>query len=651
MKNNAKRVLCLLLAITMLASLGVCAFADDTQKHYDYDKYMSIGDSIAAGCALTKDGSETYFDQNSDNYAYVYSEQYIYLGHNYAVVPKAYHSLVANALGAELLQCARSGMRGVELRYWLDGVYNDYDETCSWDNTYFDVDGNGFTISDLDAFNAYINYPEKVKEADIISINIGSNDVFSFTFGVVLKQLTADSSDPTLTAIKEYFEKTGNLGAAFGKLIDAYQTMGKTTELITVLTSTFNTTYKQYENNYNAIMSKIFELNPGVTVVNVGVFNPLRYVRFSSENETDISFVMQGIVSKMNNLLKVYQKKYDNCFYADVTDTETYYQCYEDPLFWQYFTLKVHPTIAGHQYMAQQIMNVVPEADHNYKDGVCTVCGEIDPDFTPAVPAPTISIKTENGKPTMSWPAVDGAVKYDVYRATSKTGTYNKYYTTTNTSYTNTSAVPGTTYYYKVKAVAANGKTSDFSAIKYITCDCAAPVATISTSASSGKPTLKWNAVDGATKYEIWRATSSNGEYVKYYTTTKTSYTNTSAVAGNTYYYKVKAICDKSSYGDSAFSAVKYITCDCAQPVVSITTSSGHPKLSWKAVDGADKYVIYRATSSNGTFNKYDTTSKTTYTNTSATAGTTYYYKVVAVSDNSTYADSAYSTVVSIKAK
>ena len=74
-------------------------------------------------------------------------------------------------------------------------------------------------------------------------------------------------------------------------------------------------------------------------------------------------------------------------------------------------------------------------------------------------------------------------------------------------------------------------------------------------------------------------------------------------------------------------------------------------KLSWKAVDGADKYVIYRATSSNGTYYKYDTTSKTTYTNISATAGTTYYYKVVAVSNNSTYADSAYSTVVSIKAK
>ncbi|MDO4816170.1 MAG: S-layer homology domain-containing protein [Bacillota bacterium] len=362
MRRTVKSILCLVLAIVMLASMGAIAFADNEKSSsYDYEKYMCIGDSIAAGCALTKDGSETYFDQNSENYAYVYSEAYIYLGHNYAVVPKAYHTLVADALGAELLQCARSGMRGVELRYWLEGVFNDYDETCSWDNTYFDVDANGFTLEDLDAFNAYINYPEKIKEADVISINIGSNDVFSFTFGVVLKQLTADTSDPTLNEIKAYFESTGNLGVAFGKLVDTYQSMGKIADLLSVLLDTLNTTYNQYEENYNAIMEKIYELNPDAVVINVGVFNPLRYVRFNSENDTDISFIANGIVNKMNNLLKNYQSKYNNCHYADVTETETYYQSYDDPLFWQYFTLKVHPTIAGHQYMAQQILNVIPK--------------------------------------------------------------------------------------------------------------------------------------------------------------------------------------------------------------------------------------------------------------------------------------------------
>ena len=43
-------------------------------------------------------------------------------------------------------------------------------------------------------------------------------------------------------------------------------------------------------------------------------------------------------------------------------------------------------------------------------------------------------------------------------------------------------------------------------------------------------------------------------------TTTSKSYTNTSAVKGKTYYYKVKAICTKTTNGNSAYSSVKSIT-------------------------------------------------------------------------------------------
>lgn len=361
MKNFAKKTICLLLVLTMMAGLGIGAFAAKAkEKVYDYDKYMCIGDSIAAGCGLTKSGEETVFDQNAENFAYVYSEQYMNLGHNYAVVPKAYHSLVAKTIDAELLQCARSGMRAVELRYWLEGVFNDFDKTCSWDNTYFDIDGNGFTLADLDAINKSVKYTQRIKEADLISINLGSNDVFSVTFGAVLGKLLTENSDPALDKVREYLESTGDIGGAFVKLVDVYQTIGKIADLVKSLVESLNKTYIQYATNYNAVMKKIYKLNPDVTVVNVGVFNPLRYVRFSSTSDVDVSFIAEGIVAEMNALLKSYELKYDNCYYAAVPNTETYFQCYEDPLFWQYFTLKVHPTIAGHEYMAKQIVSVLP---------------------------------------------------------------------------------------------------------------------------------------------------------------------------------------------------------------------------------------------------------------------------------------------------
>lgn len=83
----------------------------------------------------------------------------------------------------------------------------------------------------------------------------------------------------------------------------------------------------------------------------------------------------------------------------------------------------------------------------------------------------------------------------------------------------------------------------------------------ITVKTNSGKPRLTWSAVSGAAKYEIWRATSKGGTYSKRYTTTGTRFTNSSAVTGHTYYYKVKAVCAKSSYGNSAFSGVKSIVC------------------------------------------------------------------------------------------
>lgn len=78
-------------------------------------------------------------------------------------------------------------------------------------------------------------------------------------------------------------------------------------------------------------------------------------------------------------------------------------------------------------------------------------------------------------------------------------------------------------------------------------------------------------------------------------------------------------------------------------------TASGKPKLSWSKVTGADKYYVYRSADGK-TFKYYTSTTKLTYTNTGAKKGTKYYYKVKAICSANIKANSAYSTVVSIKA-
>ena len=85
---------------------------------------------------------------------------------------------------------------------------------------------------------------------------------------------------------------------------------------------------------------------------------------------------------------------------------------------------------------------------------------------------PSIKLSTPKTKTIkVSWSKISGAKGYEVYRATSKNGTYSKRTTTSNLSYTNTSLTKKKTYYYKIRAykIVNNKKVySSFSPIKSI---------------------------------------------------------------------------------------------------------------------------------------------------------------------------------------
>lgn len=267
-----------------------------------------------------------------------------------------------------------------------------------------------------------------------------------------------------------------------------------------------------------------------------------------------------------------------------------------------------------------------------------------------AQPVVKLTTNSDSGKPFLSWNAVKNASRYELLRSTDGKN-FSHYDYTNKTTYTNISTNPGTTYYYKVIAINNRSVYADSvpSAVRYITCDCAKPISKISVDAVSGKPVISWNAVSGASEYEVYFS-ADNKEFELCGTTAQTSFTDAAAKPGVTYYYKVKAICATSSYGNSAFGRTHYITCDCAAPVVeiSINETYGKPMISWVPVDGASKYVIYRSTDGKN-FTQYDSTAKTAYTNISTNSGSTYYYQVKAICATSSYGNSAVSAAASIK--
>ena len=78
------------------------------------------------------------------------------------------------------------------------------------------------------------------------------------------------------------------------------------------------------------------------------------------------------------------------------------------------------------------------------------------------------------------------------------------------------------------------------------------PTVSASDNTYTDKVRVAWNAVSGATSYEVWRNTTNNLSTAGMITsTTQTSYTDTAAVAGTQYWYWVKA---KDSAGTGIFS-------------------------------------------------------------------------------------------------
>ncbi len=144
--------------------------------------------------------------------------------------------------------------------------------------------------------------------------------------------------------------------------------------------------------------------------------------------------------------------------------------------------------------------------------------------------------------------------------------------------------------------------------------------------------TLKWKKFSDADGYIIYRKTSKNASWKKIKTTTASSFTNKSLKLNKKYWYRIKAYDKKGSRKVySPYSSTKYMSPKLQLPTLSAasaTTSS--IKLSVKKPKGATGVMIYRKTSSNGSWKKIKTTTLTSYTNTSLSANKTYYYRAKA---------------------
>ncbi|MDO4748544.1 MAG: alpha-amylase family glycosyl hydrolase, partial [Eubacteriales bacterium] len=140
-----------------------------------------------------------------------------------------------------------------------------------------------------------------------------------------------------------------------------------------------------------------------------------------------------------------------------------------------------------------------------------------------------------------------------------------------------------------------------------------------------------WDAIDGATKYWVYKYNESKDSWSVYTSTTGTRVVAGGLTGETTYQFKIVAtLANGSMQKLSNADVIEFTT---LEPVVVdtlvATPSTTSAVLSWEAVEGAQKYWIYKAFEENGPFYVYDATTELNYTVKRLQAETTYYFKVV----------------------
>ena len=232
----------------------------------------------------------------------------------------------------------------------------------------------------------------------------------------------------------------------------------------------------------------------------------------------------------------------------------------------------------------------------------------------------------------ITYKKLTGAARYDIYRSTSKNGTYTKVGSTTGTTYYDKKLTYNKTYYYKVKACNKNNICSDYSSYKSKKVTADKPSITVSASGATGIK-IKYKSVKYATKYQIYRSTSKSSGYKLIKETTGLNYTD-KVIPGVTYYYKVRA-CGENQCG--SYSSVKSKKLTLGKTTISKISLNANKQvtLTYKKIDGAVGYEIYRSTKKSSGYKKIGTTTSTTYID-NPVVGKTYYYKIKVYIKNGT---------------
>ncbi len=280
--------------------------------------------------------------------------------------------------------------------------------------------------------------------------------------------------------------------------------------------------------------------------------------------------------------------------------------------------------------------NVKNNTYYNYyvvavKEGVETTPSEVV--LTRHFDAPA-SVKAVNGVKftEITWTSVEGALSYDVYVRGAGQVDYSLVVSGAKGNGPVFYAEAETGSYYRFAVVARCGKyvgalNTNGPVLKAVK----TPTLISATNGTNGV-VVKWNAVPGATGYNVYSRVGGAKNYTFLGKVTSTSFTDTKAVSGKYYKYVVKAV-HGSTLGnfDANGKVLKYVQ---TPKLLGIANGTDGIYVKWQLVGGADKYNIYRRGAGEGykLIATVNASAGNKYKDTTAVACQYYRYTVRAIS-------------------
>jgi len=327
-----KRALSIILIIAMILSLAAPVLADEKPEG-DFEFYFCMGDSIA-----NKQGGDMS-DLERDSKGW--------LDCSYPQLISWYYGLTDDS---SRYYGAHAGWRTNEVRFLLDDDYvtDDYFNNDDW-LYYWGYYSQEYMYGIRDA------YREALSKADLITINLGNNDIIGNIAFAALEALeyhtAGNACDQAVIQAIENAKSKHSETEALVSLLDFIGTMKDGQVLIKNITRSAAEIIRSFGANWNALIESVLNYaKEDATIIVIGMYNPAATFVANKVDLPDavldmLQLLLEPGVKLVNERMSTKCPYSDRYTYVDITDVDLTGSGDGS-----------HLGLAGHRYVFEQVV-------------------------------------------------------------------------------------------------------------------------------------------------------------------------------------------------------------------------------------------------------------------------------------------------------